>query len=272
MCNASSSICGVYELLLGESELAKHPWLAAVRGAAKIRNPLKSRYDDMWDPGMVVGHWATTPARDTATLRARALSLGALALYARPSDLERISRLPAHWQVLPDKFRFRIRGPKEAKNAAVLSPWIELPFLPPEALDDDNLNCCSCAGRAWKAYFDQLDADNVQHLPLQAQRYPHGRFLSLTPTPHRGIDGSFHQPLGSQRISNIIKGVMTDAGVDTSIFKGGSCRHAGSSEAATGGGDLLRIMSTGRWSSFKTFKKFYLRARITAEQRRAAAL
>ena len=63
---------------------------------------------------------------------------------------------------------------------------------------------------------------------------------------------------------------MAAAGVDTSVYKGGSGRHAGSSAAAAGGSDLLLVMRTARWSSFKTFKTFYLRARITDAQRRAA--
>jgi hypothetical protein len=67
-----------------------------------------------------------------------------------------------------------------------------------------------------------------------------------------------------------MKAVMTAAGVDTSVYKGGSGRHAGSSAAAAGGSDLLLVMKTARWSSFKTFKTFYLRARITDAQRRAA--
>ena len=68
-----------------------------------------------------------------------------------------------------------------------------------------------------------------------------------------------------------MKAVMTDAGVDTSVYKGGSGRHAGSSAAAAAGCDLLRVMATARWSSFDTFRKFYLRARITEEQRRLVA-
>ena len=268
--NSRASLCGAYELILGVRKLAKHPWLSAVTKAADNARPKQPRYEDMWDAGTVVGFWARTPARTLTQKRDRAISLGFLALFARPSDLARISRLPAHWQVTPTCYRFRIRGPKESRSQSVLSPWIELPFIPADDLDDDRLGCCSCAGRAWTSYFDALVESNVKHLPLEAETYPRGRFLSVPLAPFTGTTGSFHTPLGAERLSNIMKSVMKAAGVDTSVYKGGSGRHAGSSAAAFGGSDMLRILNTGRWSSYKTFKKFYLRARITEEQRRAA--
>ena len=267
--NTRASICGVYELLLGERKLAKHPWLAAVAKAAKIARPAQPRYEDIWDASTVVQYWASHPAPSLELKRARAVSLGLLALFARPSDLARISRLEAHWQALPDRFRFRIRGPKEAKNAATLSPWIELRFMPAADLDDDVMGCCSCAGRAWAAYFSALQLEPLQCLPLEAERFPRGRFLALSPQAFAGYPGLWHTPLSAERISKIMKDVMTKAGVDTSVFKGGSGRHAGSSAAAAKGDHLLDVMKTARWSSFQTFKKFYLRARITEEQRRA---
>jgi hypothetical protein len=272
--NARSSLCGAYELLLGTKELGEHPWLASVVKTANNRKPKKPRYEEIWDASLVVGYWARTPALTLTAKRDRAISLGFLALFARPSDLARISRLPEHWQALPTMFRFRIRCPKEAKGVdSALSPWIELPFLPDDALDDDTLGCCSCAGRAWQSYFDALESSGVKHLPLEAEAYPRGRFLSVPLAPFTGtppIPGTFHHPLGAQRLSTVMKAVMTAAGVDTSVYKGGSGRHAGSSAAASGGSDLLLVMRTARWSSFKTFKKFYLRARITDAQRRTA--
>ncbi|WP_296433253.1 hypothetical protein [Yoonia sp.] len=272
--NARSSLCGAYELLLGTKELGSHPWLTSVVKTANNRVPKKPRYEEIWDASLVVGYWARTPASTLTAKRDRAISLGFLALFARPSDLARISRLPAHWQALPDKYRFRFRCPKEARGVeSALSPWIELPFLPADGLDDDTVGCCSCAGRAWKSYFDALESSGVKHLPLEVEAYPRGRFLSVPLAPFTGtppIHGTFHHPLGAQRLSTVMKAVMTAAGVDTSVYKGGSGRHAGSSAAAAGGSDLLLVMRTARWSSFKTFRKFYLRARITDAQRRGA--
>ena len=164
-------------------------------------------------------------------------------------------------------YRFRIRAPKESRSSTLLSPWIELPFLPNDALDDDVLGSCSCAGRAWQSYFEALESSNVRHLPMEAESHPRGRFLSVPLNPFPGTIGTFHTPLGAQRLSNVMKNVMKAAGVDTSVYKGGSGRSAGSSAAAAKGVDLLHVMATARWSSFKTFKKFYLRVRLTEQQR-----
>ena len=111
--------------------------------------------------------------------RARAVSLGLFALFARPSDLKLISRSPQHFVRGEASFRFRFRGTKESKSAARLSPRIELMFLPMDTLDDDTLSCCSCAGRAWASYYNELESSGDRHLPLTAQRYPYGRFLTM---------------------------------------------------------------------------------------------
>ena len=77
-------------------------------------------------------------------------------------------------------------------------------------------------------------------------------------------------PLGSERLSNLMKGVMSLAGVNTKVFTGGSGRSAGSSAAAARGDDMLRVLETGRWASSRNFKKYYLRARLSLEQSRVA--
>ena len=102
---------------------------------------------------------------------------------------------------------------------------------------------------------------------MEAESHPQGLFLSVPLNPFPGTTGTFHTPLGAQRLSNVMKNVMKAAGVDTSVYKGGSGRSAGSSAATAKGVDLLHVMVTARWSSFKTFKKFYLRVRLTEQQR-----
>ena len=62
-----------------------------------------------------------------------------------------------------------------------------------------------------------------------------------------------------------MKNVMKAAGIDTSFYKGGSGRSAGSSAAAANGVDLLHVMTTARWSSFKTFEMVYLRVPLTEQ-------
>ena len=120
----------------------------------------------------MVGYWARTPASTLVLKRDRAVSLGFLALFARPPDLARISRLPEHWQVSSAGYRFHMRAPKESRSSTLLSPCIALPFLPTDALDDDVLGSCSCACRAYQSYFEALESSDVRHLPMEAELHP----------------------------------------------------------------------------------------------------
>ncbi len=73
-------------------------------------------------------------------------------------------------------------------------------------LDDETVGCCSCAGRAWKSYFDALESSGVKHLPLEVEAYPRGRFLSVPLAPFTGtptIHATFHHPLDTQRLPTV---------------------------------------------------------------------
>ena len=267
-----SALCGFYGTLLQLSNLAEHPLLAGVVASAKIAIPTKPRYDDTWDASLIPRYWSRTPANSLVLMRAKAISLSILALFARPSDLARISAVPAHFVLSPTGYKFKIRGAKESKSASKLTPFIALPFFTAEE-EDNVLGYSCCPAAAWRAYFDALHDTNPTLLPPGAQVYPTGRFLSLTTqkfTNHDGsISGKFHTPIGAERISKVMKEVMEAAGVDVSKYGGGSGRHAGSSAAFDRGVEMESILARGRWSSFETFRKFYLRSRITAAQREA---
>jgi hypothetical protein len=272
---ARSSLCGVYGVLLSRPLLAKHPLLSGVVRSAKLAVPLQPRYDDIWDAALIPQYWSRTPTPTIARKREKAISLSILALFARPSDLERISSMPAHFKFTQTGYEFRIRGAKEGKSPSKLTPVIPLPLWSEERIDNHlGLSCCPAA--AWQTYLDAVEASSPNRLPPNAQRYPHGIFLALTPQPFTLDDGArlpgrYHTPLSAQRISKIMKDVMFAAGVDTSIFKGGSGRHAGSSAAFADGEEMERILARGRWSSFETFRRFYLRARITQAMRAGMA-
>jgi hypothetical protein len=265
-----SSLCGVYEMLLDRPGLARHPLLAGVVASAKRALPSMPRYEGIWDAALIPRYWSRTPARTLAQKRDKAISLGLITTYARPSDLARISRSPNHLQLTMEGYRFRIRGPKEGKKEEKLSPVVLLPFFVGD--EDDILGHPStiCAATAWQEYLTALDASSPTRLPLGFQRFPVGLFLALSARPFVHDDkskseGKYHLPLGSERISKLMKGVMTAAGVDTSIFKGGSGRHAGASAAFAAGKEIDEILARGRWSSFHVFQKFYLRTRIPPE-------
>ena len=61
----------------------------------------------------------------------------------------------------------------------------------------------------------------------------------------------------SSTIARWLKTCLSDAGIDTSIFKAHSVRGASSSKAAATGITTADILQAADWSSEGTFQKFY---------------
>jgi hypothetical protein len=68
-----------------------------------------------------------------------------------------------------------------------------------------------------------------------------------------------HNPVKSQTISNWIKKVLKDAGIDVEIFSSHSTRGAEASKAVAVGASLDSVLSAGHWVWSSSFKKFYHR-------------
>ena len=68
-----------------------------------------------------------------------------------------------------------------------------------------------------------------------------------------------HEPVTSSTIARWLKTCLSEAGIDTEIFKGHSVRGASSSKAAAAGITTADILQAADWSSVATFQNFYLR-------------
>lgn len=104
----------------------------------------------MWDPNLVLDYWRAHPPSTVVTKRARAVSLAMLAIYCRPSDLARFS--VAHTVIEGDTLRYRIRGPKERRNAGYLTPVQRLEMLPADSAEAE----FACPVRALLSYWDSI--------------------------------------------------------------------------------------------------------------------
>ena len=261
--SARSSICGVVQCVTGQQDLAKHPLLAGVTKSAKIRRPVKAKYNTIWDPAAVLSYWKRTPATTLVLKRAKAISLFILASFCRPSDCAHLSMSQGHLGVSPasNSFMYRIRGPKESKSATKLTPPLFVQFL-----DESSEDIAVCPARAMVVYGDAVE--DSQRVPISATAHPVGFFVSESLRPFSSLNGKYLTPLSAQRISKIMKEVLTWSGIDTAVFKGGSGRHAGSSAAAANNVPFEQILLTGRWSSFGVWHKFYHRSRLNASTRK----
>ena len=68
-----------------------------------------------------------------------------------------------------------------------------------------------------------------------------------------------HKPVTSQRIAHWIKDLLTEAGVNTAVFKAHSVRGASTSAAVAKGVSIQDVLKTADWSKEPTFRKFYYR-------------
>ena len=69
-----------------------------------------------------------------------------------------------------------------------------------------------------------------------------------------------YKPISSQTISKWIKSILTNAGIDTTVFSSHSTRHVASSAAFNKSVDLETIKKTAGWSSkSKVFLSHYNR-------------
>ena len=68
-----------------------------------------------------------------------------------------------------------------------------------------------------------------------------------------------HKPVGAQTMSRWIKTILEWAGIDVTLFKPHSTRHAASTAALKASIPLDEILKKAGWSSAKTFRRFYFR-------------
>ena len=81
-----------------------------------------------------------------------------------------------------------------------------------------------------------------------------GTLLIATIKPHR--------PVGTQTLGRWIKTVLEGAGIDMSLFKPHSTRHASATAAFAADIPIDEILKRAGWSNAMTFKRFYYKSVI----------
>ena len=69
--------------------------------------------------------------------------------------------------------------------------------------------------------------------------------------------GKSHKPVSSKSVGRWIKDELTNAGVDTAVFKPHSCRSASVNKAKVNGVPISVILEKGCWKRESTSKEFY---------------
>jgi len=159
--------------------------------------------------------------------------LMALVTASRTSELQ---ALDLRFRVYrPNGVLFRLSGTTKTQKAG--SPPKERFF---GAFPDSRL----CVVECLKCY----EEATAGHRSLQLESQP--LFLSYV-RPFK--------PVSSQRLAHWIKDILTEAGVDSGVFKAHSVRGASVSAAKDRGVGLSDILDMADWSRVSTFRKFYYR-------------
>lgn len=126
--------------------------------------------------------------------------------------------------LIPDRIKTSKRG--------ACQPLLELPFF------EENLKVCPASTLAHYLNVTKSKRGHVKEL-----------FLSLSKNKCKAV--------GKQTLSNWVKSVLADGGVDTGIFTAHSTRHASTSTAKRLGINIEAVLKTAHWSVESTFAKFY---------------
>ena len=69
-----------------------------------------------------------------------------------------------------------------------------------------------------------------------------------------------HKQVSTSTLSQWMKSMLTEAGIDTDLFKGHSVRTAAASAAHKAGASIKDILKAGNWRRESTFRKFYYKS------------
>ena len=216
--------------------IGQHPLVTRLmKGVYNLRPP-KPRYTYTWDVDMVIQYIAGLG--ENTNLPAKKLSqklvlLMALVVASRTSELQ---ALDLRFRVYrPNGVLFRLANITKTQKAG--SPPKERFF---GAFPDKRFCVVECL-----KYYEEM---TLKHRDMQAEVQP--LFLSYIKP---------FKPVTSQRIAHWIKDILSEAGVDTRVFKAHSVRGASVSAAKNKGVRIPDILDMADWSRDTTFRRFYYR-------------
>ncbi|CAG7827160.1 unnamed protein product [Allacma fusca] len=206
-----------------------------MKGIRKTRPP-KPRYNQTWDPSVVLHYLEKLEPLDGLTLEQLTYKTIGLISLVTAHPVQSFSKIMLDdLQLNAEGIEIRISAAIKTSKPNSPQPLLYLPFF----RDHPHI----CAARTISAYVSRTssfrDASKNQ------------LFLGL-PSPH--------VPVTSQTNSRWIKAVLKSSGIDTNIFCAHSVRHAATSAASRGGLSLDLIRQRAGWSATSSvFARFYNR-------------
>ena len=211
--------------------VGNHPLICRFMRGVYISRPTQSRYTVVWDVKVVLDYfrqWKDNKELSLKELSFKTTTLVALVSAQRVQSLHKLD-LDCMTQE-NDRITFKFDLLKQSRPS-VKSPIMELCAYPE--------NSKICVVKTLSHYLERTQLFREQESKL---------FLTYQ-KPYHAVSAS--------TISRWIKCMLKQAGIDTTKFGAHSTRAASSSAAKQAGVPIRDILSTGGWSSERTFARHY---------------
>ena len=233
ICTACSALNN-FVLLLGYSDISEHNFMKHFIKGCLNKRPPQPQYAHTWDINQALQHIHQMGQNFVLTLKQLSLKLVVLLALL---NIQRVETIPS----------FNIEKMFLDETSCTFLPnnllkhprpsYVNKPVTYRSYPQNPNL-CPVTAIRHYKSVRDLLFPNTAQ-------------FIVTYRKPHKAAH--------KDTISRCVKQLMTEAGVDTSICKGHSCRSASASAAKSIGIPIEDILRKGNWSHANTFLHFYYR-------------
>ena len=232
---ARSSISSAHPKINGHP-VGQHPVVVQLlKGMLKMRPP-KPRYTHTWDVHLVTKYLAHLGAAKLLTLKLLSIKLAMLFALSCPERVSSLSKLDLRYcRVAPEGVSFTLTTARKRDSQDQL-PQAFFASYP------HNKRLCP--------------VDTLRHY-LEATREVRPVFPSSKPDPLFISYVKPPKPISSPTLSRWLRTGLTNAGIDTEVFKAHSVRGASTTAAMNSNVPLEDIMKMADWSRVSTFQKFY---------------
>ena len=224
--------------------IGQHPRIKQLLKGVFNRNPPKPRYLKTWDVDTVLNYVVTLG--DNSELGLKSLSLKLVMLLALASTLRGSEIAMINPENIDDSIdHITIRFGDLTKTSKPNKPPRKIKLF--SFSDNSRLDVTSCL----RTYLDRTRSLRTS----QSQKKQ--LFVAYTKP---------HNPVVTCSIARWIKLGLSQAGIDTNVYKAHSTRAASSSKAIAQGVSTEQIMKHANWARASTFQRFYQKPIVKDEQ------
>lgn len=220
-------------LLLGDSIGSDKRISRFMKGASKLRPP-RPKYDNTWDPGIVLKYLEQKGSNSNLCLRELSQKLVTLLTIITGHRLQTIALIKLSNILENSKgIQILISDPIKTSKINKSQPCLYIPYY------GENKNICV--------------ATTLIHYRKETESLRQSEdYLFLTyKKPYKKAS--------KQSLSRWVKDTLKASGINTKVFQAHSTRHASTSFVHSRGLSVDSIMKTAGWTNESTFTRFYRR-------------